>query len=565
MAETTTATSPSPAQPLEQLGCKREGKKMCPRNQHNNNGKTNEKQKEKEPPKEKTRRKIREAEDVLYGSSSRSGIQTLVNGPTRRRTKTMEREGKKVVDGRSATLKPQVSKKKKKKKEAEKEEALHPSTESPRNSDKTEEATVDEEDKKENNSSFDPFDLNSVDSFALRQYVRSCDVESWYDALKEYTFDTKFVALSKAEANAILHFQESHIFKKEVVTKEDTKILQTLRERIDKVLLYFNNDNNKEEEDDEESQKSTKQNDKLKSKERNNREGETETMAEKLCSDEEHSGAFIRLSSRSPKDSVLSSFALKEALSQVLENTKQVDENKDAIAWYIAVNQALKIHSAQQGLDTFLLKSYRIYQDVTQWLKHSEEGPLNIVLRKWMFIHPSMEFRGFVYKRRITGLSQYIDSCFFRTLVEKQDWCKHKILEFFDDVKDILPVETCVIDFAILPEDERVVIIELNPFYPKTGTALFSWELDLDILRSETVHNEEEEEESSSASSSSSSFPELRIIKAPQERRSKGFFTLRQEVKEFNEEQRRKKGAHKKQEKRKENAKPNVGPPCLVC
>lgn len=68
-----------------------------------------------------------------------------------------------------------------------------------------------------------------------------------------------------------------------------------------------------------------------------------------------------------------------------------------------------------------------------------------------------MEFRGFVCKKRFTALSQYFHIVYFADLVRDKEQVLHRILAFFEEVKDVIPAESYIIDFGVLPD--RVVVI----------------------------------------------------------------------------------------------------------
>lgn len=91
-----------------------------------------------------------------------------------------------------------------------------------------------------------------------------------------------------------------------------------------------------------------------------------------------------------------------------------------------------------------------------------------------------MEFRAFVHKRQLNALSQYCYYQYFADLVSNKLQIQQKILDFFAKIKDLIPHENYVIDFAIVNND-RVLIIELNPFFGDTGACLFSWREPKDV------------------------------------------------------------------------------------
>jgi len=83
----------------------------------------------------------------------------------------------------------------------------------------------------------------------------------------------------------------------------------------------------------------------------------------------------------------------------------------------------------------------------------------------------------------ITHLQVYrsITQCFFPNLIIEEDKYLYNINEFFKRIQPHLSfLPKYVIDFAIL--DEKVLVLELNPFHPSTSSCLFDWVIDADRL-----------------------------------------------------------------------------------
>lgn len=59
-------------------------------------------------------------------------------------------------------------------------------------------------------------------------------------------------------------------------------------------------------------------------------------------------------------------------------------------------------------------------------------------------------------------MAQYFHYCYFPRLVQEKSIIEQKILSFWDEVKDFVPHESYVIDFAIV--DSKVFVIEINPY-----------------------------------------------------------------------------------------------------
>eukprot|EP01130_Rhizamoeba_saxonica_P002727 TRINITY_DN1248_c0_g1_i4.p1 TRINITY_DN1248_c0_g1~~TRINITY_DN1248_c0_g1_i4.p1 ORF type:complete len:193 (+),score=46.73 TRINITY_DN1248_c0_g1_i4:529-1107(+) len=131
-------------------------------------------------------------------------------------------------------------------------------------------------------------------------------------------------------------------------------------------------------------------------------------------------------------------------------------------------------------IDQLLCKSERIYTDLRRAKENFiETGDLDIqiIVREWHSIPIQYEFRGFVCKQQFTALSQYFHFCYFPELVEQKDEIEGRIRNYWEMIRDLIPHESYVIDFAIL-EDGSLKVIEINPFHYSTGAPFFGWKKD---------------------------------------------------------------------------------------
>lgn len=101
--------------------------------------------------------------------------------------------------------------------------------------------------------------------------------------------------------------------------------------------------------------------------------------------------------------------------------------------------------------------------------------PYHLVLRKAFEMNPSVEFRCFVRKRKLIGLCQR-DLNHFDFLFKMESRLQSKIQEFFDvRLRDTFPDENFVFDVYVPPPHERVWLVDVNPWAPRTDPLLFSW------------------------------------------------------------------------------------------
>jgi len=101
--------------------------------------------------------------------------------------------------------------------------------------------------------------------------------------------------------------------------------------------------------------------------------------------------------------------------------------------------------------------------------------PYHLVLRKAFEMNPSVEFRCFVRNRKLIGLCQR-DLNHFDFLFKMQSRLHSKVQEFFDvRLRDTFPDENFVFDVYVPPPHERVWLVDVNPWAPRTDPLLFSW------------------------------------------------------------------------------------------
>lgn len=101
--------------------------------------------------------------------------------------------------------------------------------------------------------------------------------------------------------------------------------------------------------------------------------------------------------------------------------------------------------------------------------------PYHLILRKYILLNPSVEFRCFVRDRKLIGLCQR-DLNHFDFLFKMQDKLQDRTQEFFDvRLRDTFPDENFVFDVYVPPPHDRVWLIDVNPWAPRTDPLLFSW------------------------------------------------------------------------------------------
>jgi hypothetical protein len=217
--------------------------------------------------------------------------------------------------------------------------------------------------------------------------------------------------------------------------------------------------------------------------------------------DGHNNGCFVKLSCRSAKDASTQAEDTKQLFHSFVESELTEEERKDKnrllCMLYKASVHAMKVRSAKQALD-LMLTSRRILWDLLYDLEYPETFSNHVIVRKWENIDLEGEFRAFVYDGKMTAISQYYSQCYFPSIQtkERQQQLQELIISFWQQVKQCLPFRPpyrYVIDFAVIKtkkgnddaqQEERVIVLEVNPFNISTGGSMFTWEneRDSDIL-----------------------------------------------------------------------------------
>lgn len=193
-------------------------------------------------------------------------------------------------------------------------------------------------------------------------------------------------------------------------------------------------------------------------------------------------GAFVKLSTRSPKDAVLSSQKIKQIIEEELGESEQ-DEYKGLdwstralIAFTRACSKTMKVTSGREAIE-LLFNSDRTYQDILRMkLMLGDKFEMKLIARKWVDIDPELEFRTFVVDKKIVACTQYYPLCYVPKLSQNKEKITKLLFDYFDKVKDLIKIDTYTIDFVLSRDLNSVQIIELNNPPPTAGVALFNWD-----------------------------------------------------------------------------------------
>jgi len=281
---------------------------------------------------------------------------------------------------------------------------------------------------------------HKLEYMATTMYLFQADIPRWYNGIREHTFGTKIIDLSKKEGQALAHAYE--IFRHQLglrQDKEEKEIIQKLEARLDKII---------------------------------------ETEYNRKC--------FAKLSSRSPKDAIFELERFKQLNEADIQKYKEVhgcEEVPNLISQGISQKNAalaMVVTSGKDVLELFMT-SVRCYQDIKSCLDLSPHFFVSIILREWCYCPVDREFRGFIRGGKLNGLSQYFSKSYFPDRPkELLPTIKDRVVNFHESIKHLLVMDDYVMDFLVL--DDKVQIIEVNCYGNIAGPALFDWAKDFERL-----------------------------------------------------------------------------------
>lgn len=185
-------------------------------------------------------------------------------------------------------------------------------------------------------------------------------------------------------------------------------------------------------------------------------------------------GVFVRLSHLSPKDATMGdSEALVETLRELAGGRDLSGEySTQVVLLNRALYERSRMGSAEEAL-ALIRASSRVRGHLERGLE-TPGFSTGIVLRRWYQIQPELEFRGFVFAGRLVAISHYYKFLFVPQIVAEKRRLAERMESFFTEhVQGRVPLPNYVVDFAVCPE--RCYAIELNPWALNTSSGLFEW------------------------------------------------------------------------------------------
>ncbi|ETO14328.1 hypothetical protein RFI_23039 [Reticulomyxa filosa] len=296
--------------------------------------------------------------------------------------------------------------------------------------------------------------------------------DDWYPVVEKFTMRSELIPINIKEIRAIMNAHESKRPQNVgmTISKEDTEQLEVFKKRIEEFLKKKTSDENKEKEEKEEKKE----------------------------------GIFLRFSNRSPKDSILRinkekfEESVRKLVKEIYEAQKKSLEQYSNEAQIVnAIIRALTILTSSQlcilngdmAMD-LVLNSERLFTDFKMGeLIRGDDYQTQLILREFNHqIDFECEFRCFVFKDRMTCISQYNSMAFVPRIVENQLLIPTSIVKYWSsNIHPLMQqagITSYVLDLALVKDSMDIILIEINPFCTKAGALLFDWKSDLQILLS---------------------------------------------------------------------------------
>ena len=266
--------------------------------------------------------------------------------------------------------------------------------------------------------------------------------DRWYDLVKDKTIPSQLVEIKPVEARAIVVSWKSQFQHKErdgtALTEAQIQVPADLHDLIDR-------------------------------------------LTSTITSFSSGKGAFVKLSTRSPKDSPV---AFEKAHKTYLVRLGSLGENpsvNDKLNLLSTImGESLKVTTGEEAVK-LLISSDRVGEDLEYALEKGDEEFkkfIHLVVREWVNVPLWAEFRGFVSGGQLTALGQYNYLIQFSTLKNKVNRIKDDLKKFHASIQERITMEQYIIDFVWT--EESMYLIEFNAFSEErmfsSTTGLWNWE-----------------------------------------------------------------------------------------
>jgi len=305
---------------------------------------------------------------------------------------------------------------------------------------------------------------NTIDGDKFKDVFSSKDpyrIEHWYDNIRDYTFETIFLDVDAATCNAMAKYTEGVRQWRQCVNFQDTlEERMNVRESAAKALPC--------------------------SPENMNLLKNLEKRLDEAIASFGDVGAFVKLSSRSPKDTCVQMHSMRVMIADEMKETQKIigremnetEWHCSGVSAYVDAScKVLRVHSGKEAM-YLMLYSDRVYSDITRMeLANAGDAKIQVAVRRWdPRVVPALEFRAFVFGHTMTACTQYYKLVYDPNLAAHSKEISDLIRNYHDEhLKPLIPLADYTVDFAVTADFKECICVELNNLPPAAGTALFDW------------------------------------------------------------------------------------------
>ncbi|RNA08611.1 cell division cycle 123-like protein [Brachionus plicatilis] len=279
-----------------------------------------------------------------------------------------------------------------------------------------------------------PTKINLICRFMMKvNQILNCSFDKWYHLFENITIKSEIIPIPKNVLD-YLRINSTIILPKSCQIEMDTECKYRKEERR---RNFDDSDDSWDEEEEDKNYPDFREFD--------------EILKEKLKTFSNK--VFIKLNWSSPKDAF---WVLNKLSCCSLSDIYMLLKSSDFISHDLnqAFSQCEDNEEMRQTIDSFEYK---------------------LIMREWVNINPSMEFRCFVNKDRLVGISQRECRSFYQILLDGRNEMMQRIEYFFaEKIQGKFLDESFVFDVCL--GKKSIKLLDFNPFCSKTDSLLYSWE-----------------------------------------------------------------------------------------
>ncbi|KAH3745028.1 carboxylic acid reductase [Pelomyxa schiedti] len=307
-------------------------------------------------------------------------------------------------------------------------------------------------------------------------------IERWYNDLKQVTFPTEFILLSETDARVLRSLSHSMLLstesreafsrERDKPTEYIMKVTETGVSKSGAVSLDFKLDAQNEE-DFIEAKDDSYRKIVISWKETNRANWKAITDLEsqlKILIESFPQGAFVRLSTRSPKDSAFATSHYHSILQQVKHQNPSLDQGVCEARAHV---MSMCVTHAMDAI-RLLLHSQRVMHDL-RTCEMLGTFPVYVAIRKFEVFDTEWEFRLFVARGNLNAASMYHKHCFVPEIIKRHGDIEKAIFTAWESVAPKINCSDYTLDLVLSPNLSLLWVVEVNYPPPVASTILFDW------------------------------------------------------------------------------------------